>query len=73
MRGKRLCSWPQRVLAAERESVKLFGEKPDPIAVLRAWVRTLPGPTYQPPYLDPMVVQAAATRLVAFLEAQVQP
>jgi hypothetical protein len=56
--------WAREWAARERESMKRFGLRPDPIEVLRALVDAAPGPVYRE-FIDGRVIEAAARRVLA--------
>lgn len=60
----RQISHAERVRRARAESLRRFGPKPDPLAVLSALVDQVPGPTYRGGFVDSLVIEFAAARVV---------
>ena len=52
-----------RVRKALAESLRRFGEQPDPVAILTAIVDSAPGVTFRE-WIDPLVIEFAAGRAI---------
>lgn len=56
-------AWDRRVRETRDESIRRFGDKPDPFAILEAIVDAAPGPTFRR-YVDPLAIEFAAARAI---------